>query len=200
MEVGAAALPWCVVLLIRGWGSLLGSTAGPVGHPLVQFTRGGPPQSSPIQFQYGIYLGTSRWVGRYLCRYSHGQISSTYSSTEEFFLSIQLFNRRVILIHNLRWHSFRLTNHSFNRAGKRKIYYIGRYSHGQISSTYSSTEEFFLSIQLVNRRVILVHNLRWHTFRLTNHFFNRAGKRKIYYICLYVLQQASDFIDRLLVW
>jgi len=29
--------------------------------------------------------------------------------------------------------------------------------------------------------------------------FNRAGMRKIYYICLHVLQLASDFIDRLLV-
>ena len=54
------------VALVRGVvdprvGVLIGQrTAGPVGHPLVQFTRGGPPQSSPIQFQYGIYLGTSR--------------------------------------------------------------------------------------------------------------------------------------------
>ena len=58
------------VALVRGVvdprvGVLIGySTAG---HPLAQFTRGGPPRSSPIQFRFPIstYLGTSRWVGRY---------------------------------------------------------------------------------------------------------------------------------------
>ena len=51
-------------------GVLIGySTAG---HPLAQFTRGCPPRSSPIQFRFPIstYLGPSRWVGRYIGRYS----------------------------------------------------------------------------------------------------------------------------------